>query len=177
MKKTILSCSAIMLSGLAYSAEWKEVTIEDGLDQLHAVQVESQSKKETLSIFRKSPKRSNASSFPKEMVFIEFKTESLDQINARGPVIYKASKGKAYPLGSTSRLGGMTGRIQTMAFHGKSSATCGIIGNMVNSDTLTVRYETTGNKTKDVVFDLPKDNTPLFSLLGFNKTKDCIEIN
>lgn len=177
MKRTLLFCSAIIFSGLTYSAEWKEITLEDGLDRLRAVQVESQSKEETLSVFRKSPKRSNASSFPKEMVFIEFKTESLDQINARGPIIYKASKGKAYPLGSTSRLGGMTDRVQTMAFHGKSSTTCGIIGNMINSNTLTVRYETAGNKTKDVVFDLPKDNTSLFNLLGFDKTKDCIEIN
>ncbi|MCK4081312.1 hypothetical protein [Acinetobacter radioresistens] len=177
MKKTLLLCSGIILSSIAYSAEWKDITLEDGLDQVKAVQIESASKEESISIFRKSPKRSNMSMYPKEMVFIEFKTESLDQINARGPVIYKASKGKAYPLGSNSRLAGLTGRIQTTAFHGKSSPTCGIIGNIINSDKLTIRYETAGDKTKDVVFDIPKDSSPLFNLLGFDKTKDCVEIN
>lgn len=176
MKRTLLSCGFILFSSVVYSAEWKEVNLEDGLNQVRALQIESPSKEEYLAVFRKSPNRIS-NMYPIEMVFIEFKTNSLDQINPRGPVIYKASKGKAYPLGSNSRGGGLTGEIQTTAFHGKSSPTCGIIGNMINSDKLTVRYETAGEKIKDVVFDLPQNSDPLYRLLGFDKNKDCVEIN
>lgn len=177
MKKLFLLFSSFIVSGMVYSVEWNEVSLEDGLDQVNAVQIQSPSKEETLSIFRKPQTRAMLSAYPKEMVFIKFSTDSIDQIKARGPIVYKASKGKAYPLGSTSRLNGFTSNIETTAFHGKSNPTCGIIGNIINSDKLTIRYETTGEKTKDVVFNLPIDNSPLFRLLGFDKSKDCIEIN
>lgn len=176
MKKLII-IGAAMASCSVFATEWAEVPLEDGLDKVDSVQIMSQSKEETLSIFRKSAKQATIGGQFRDMVFVEFKTTGLDQISTNGPVIYKASKGKAYPLGSRSRLGGFTGKIQTAAFHGKPSATCGIIGNIIHSEKLTVRYVTAGNQIKDVIFDLPVNSNPVFKLLGFDKQKDCIEIN
>lgn len=177
MKRILLVAGLVLGITTIYAGEWVSTPFEDGVDRVNSVSLNSQSQEETITIYRKSPKRAGMSPLPKEMVFIKFKTDSIDQVYARGPIIYKADKGKAYPLGSNSRLSGFTGSVETSAFHGKSSATCGIIGNIINSDKLTVRYETTGKQIKDVVFDLPKNNDPLYSLLGFDKSKDCIEIN
>lgn len=73
----------------------------------------------------------------------------------------------------SSSLGGLTNRAETLAFHGQSSPQCGIVGNMINSDSLTVRYITTGDKNVDVKFKLPQDNTALYNILKLDSTKDC----
>lgn len=155
---------------------WVKGKLQDGLSEVDAVTITSPSLDEKISIFRKDPKRSSQM-YPPQMVFIKFEVNGMDQILSRGSVIYKADQGKAYPLGTTSRIGRLTGAIESTAFHGKSSSTCGIVGNIINSEKLTVRYETAGQKMIDVVFDLPKDNTPIYELLGFDRSKDCIEIN
>lgn len=173
----IVFFSLFFLTGInANASEWVSSKLEDGLSKVDAVTITSPTGDEKISIFRKDPKRPS-SMYPPQMVFIKFEVSGLDLIESRGSVIYKADKGKAYPLGTTSRIGRLTGSIESTAFHGKSSPTCGIIGNIINSEKLTVRYETAVQKTKDIVFDLPKDSAPIYELLGFDNSKDCIEIN
>lgn len=169
--------TALLTSSNLFAQEWQDTTVSDGLDNVKGLKIISNSGEESLSIFRKNAKYASMGNYPKEMVFLEFKTDSMDQIYSKGPIIYKADKGKAYPLGSLSRLGMFTGSINSMAFHGKSSETCGIIGNMIHSDKLTVRYETTGKQTKDVEFKLPSNSGKLFEFLGLDSSKDCTKIN
>lgn len=177
-KYKLLTCiSFLFFSNIVCAADlkWEKITLEDGLSKVDAVRILSPSGEEKLSIFRKDPKR--PSQYPPKMVFLKFEVNGMDQIQSTGNVIYKASKGKAFPLGTTSLRGRLTGNIESTAFHGQSDTSCGIVGNIIHSDELTVRYQTTDNQTRDIKFILPKDSSPIYDLLGFDKVKDCIEVN
>ena len=176
-KYKLLTCVSFLFASTIVSAadlKWEKITLEDGLYKVDAVRISSPSGEEKLSIFRKDPKMPNK--YPPKMVFLKFEVDGIDQIQSRGNVIYKASKGKAFPLGTTSLRGGLTGNIESTAFHGQANTSCGIVGNIINSDDLIVRYQTTDNQTRDVKFILPKDSSPIYDLLGFDKAKDCIEV-
>lgn len=59
------------------------ITLEDGLDRLRAVQVESQSKEETLSGIQKSKDPMRPHLLQKKWYLLNLKLKSLDQINAQ----------------------------------------------------------------------------------------------
>lgn len=175
MRKLLFGSSFLLLCINASANEWSKTKLQDGLSTVDAVTINSLTSEEKISIYRKDSKRPQM--YPPQMVFIKFEVNGIDQIQSNGNVIYKANNGKAYPLGTTSRLNTLTGAIESTAFHGESSKTCGIIGNIINSEKLVIRYETAGQKIKDVTFDLPSDSSAIFELLGFDKSKDCIELN
>ena len=174
--KLLVACVCYMGFSYASAAEWVESKAGYSDEAFPAVSLKSINGESEVYIFRKNPRSASASGHSKDMVYLGFKTNSLDQINRRSAVIYKASKGRPLSLGAGNRISGFDNKIETPSFHGKASKNCGIISNILNSDKLTVRYFTTGQRTVDEVFELPLDNVKVYNLLGFTKGTDCVEI-
>lgn len=160
----------------ASAQEWETGEYRGTYDTVPTVSLKSSDGENEVYIFRKSKKESAIDRNDKASVYIGFKTNSLDQINVRSALLFKASKGRPLSLKSSSRIGGFDNNISMKSFHGVAQENCGIIGNILNSDKLTVRYFSTGDLVKDIVFDLPSNNEKVYSLLGFTKGKDCVEI-
>lgn len=174
--KKILFITAIAFSSLVQAApEWEIKETSDHYGTTNKVVLKSADGENEFYIFRKPPKAS-IDRYDKERVHFGFKTNSLDQINRRSAVLYKASKGRPLSLGSSSRISGFDNVIETVAYHGQPEKNCGILSNILNSEKLTVRYYTTGQSTRDVTFSLPVDNSKVYDVLGFKKGTDCIEI-
>lgn len=174
--KLLVACVCCVVFGNASASEWKESKAGYSSEEFPAVSLKSINGESEVYIFRKDQRSASASGHSKDMVYLGFKTNSLDQINRRSAVIYKANNGRPLSLGASGRIAGFDNKIETPSFHGKASKNCGIISNILNSEKLTVRYFTTGQRTVDEVFELPSDNTKVYNLLGFTKGTDCIEI-
>lgn len=163
----------VLVPSLTFAQEWKESSVQDINSGIPAVEITSESGDSKLKVYKKRISVPGLKVAPTERAVFEFSTNSLDQIEGRKQIIYKATNGKVFNLMPNSSLGGLTNRVETLAFHGQSSPQCGIVGNMINSDSLTVRYITTGDKNVDVKFKLPQDNTALYNILKLDSTKDC----
>ena len=163
----------LLITGMASAQEWKPSVVRDLNGEIPAVEISSESGDSKLKVYKKKIGIPALKVAPTERAVFEFSTNSLDQIEARKQVIYKASQGRVFGLTTSSSIGGLTNRVETVAFHGQSSPQCGIVGNMINSDSLTVRYITTGDKNVDVKFKLPQDNTALYNILKLDSAKDC----
>lgn len=164
---------SLLITGMASAQEWKPSVVHDLNGEIPAVEISSESGDSKLKVYKKKIGIPALKVAPTERAVFEFSTNSLDQIEARKQVIYKASQGRVFGLTTSSSIGGLTNRVETVAFHGQSSPQCGIVGNMINSDSLTVRYITTGDKNVDVKFKLPQDNTALYNILKLDSAKDC----
>lgn len=178
MKKIIFGVVGVCFSGFVFANTWESSEVKDDyLFPVDGVVLKSNTGNESLSLFRNDKQTVRMSGKPAQMVFIRFKVNGLDQIKSRSTIVYKATQGKAFSQDSLSKMNTLTGSVITPAFHGQPSETCGIVGNIIHSDKLTVRYETSGDKTIDVEFDLPKDHAPLYSFLGFDDKKDCVKVS
>lgn len=164
---------SLLITGMASAQEWKPSVVHDLNGEIPAVEISSESGDSKLKVYKKKIGIPALKVAPTERAVFEFSTNSLDQIEARKQVIYKASQGRVFGLTTSSSIGGLTNKVETVAFHGQSSPQCGIVGNMINSDSLTVRYITTGDKNVDVKFKLPQDNTALYNILKLDSAKDC----
>ena len=169
----IVMIGVVLFPAFVMAQEWKSSVVHDLNGEIPAVEISSESGDSKLKVYKKKIGIPALKVAPAERAVFEFSTNSLDQIEGRKQIIYKATNGKVFNLMTNSSLGGLTNRVETLAFHGQSSPQCGIVGNMINSDTLTVRYITTGDKNVDVKFKLPQDNTPLYNILKLDSTKDC----
>lgn len=164
---------SLLITGMASAQEWKPSVVHDLNGEILAVEISSESGDSKLKVYKKKIGIPALKVAPTELVVFEFSTNSLDQIEARKQIIYKATQGRVFNLTPSSGIGGLTNKVETVAFHGQSSPQCGIVGNMINSDSLTVRYITTGDKNVDVIFKLPQDNTALYNILKLDSAKDC----
>ncbi|MBP1486419.1 MULTISPECIES: hypothetical protein [Acinetobacter calcoaceticus/baumannii complex] len=164
---------SLLVPSLTFAQEWKESSVKDIDGEVSAVEISSESGDSKLKVYKKKIGIPALKVAPTERAVFEFSTNSLDQIEARKQIVYKATQGRVFNLTPSSSIGGLTNKVETVAFHGQSSPQCGIVGNMINSDTLTVRYITTGDKNVDVKFKLPQDNTALYNILKLDSTKDC----
>lgn len=163
----------LLITGMASAQEWKPSVVRDLNGEIPAVEISSESGDSKLKVYKKKIGIPALKVAPTERAVFEFSTNSLDQIEARKQVIYKATQGRVFGLTTSSSIGGLTNKVETVAFHGQSSPQCGIVGNMINSESLTVRYITTGDKNVDVKFKLPQDNTALYNILKLDSAKDC----
>lgn len=164
---------SLLITGMASAQEWKPSVVHDLNGEIPAVEISSESGDSKLKVYKKKIGIPALKVAPTERAVFEFSTNSLDQIEARKQVIYKATQGRVFGLTTSSSIGGLTNKVETVAFHGQSSPQCGIVGNMINSDSLIVRYITTGDKNVDVKFKLPQDNTALYNILKLDSAKDC----
>lgn len=171
--KTLVLTGTLLLPVLAIAQDWKPSVVKDIDREIPAVEITSSSGDSKLKVYRKVIGVPGIKIVPAERAVFEFSTNSLDQIERRKQLLFKATNGKVFNLYPNTSLGGLAGKAEVLAFHGQSSPQCGIVGNMINSDDLTVRYITTGDKTVDVKFDLPKDHSALYNILKLDSSKDC----
>lgn len=171
--KSIMLLLGVLLPTFAIAQDWKQSIVKDVHGDIPTVEITSESGDSKLKVYKKKIGIPALKVAPTERAVFEFSTNSLDQIEARKQVIYKATQGRVFNLTPSSSIGGLTNKVETVAFHGQSSPQCGIVGNMINSESLTVRYITTGNKNVDVKFKLPADHTALYNILKLDSTKDC----
>lgn len=172
MKSSMLLVG-VLLPTFVMAQEWKPSVVHDLNGDIPAVEISNESGDSKLKVYKKKIGIPTLKVAPTERAVFEFSTNSLDQIEAQKQVIYKANQGRVFNLTPSASIGGLTNKVETVAFHGQSSPQCGIVGNMINSESLTVRYITTGDKNVDVKFKLPADHTALYNILKLDSTKDC----